>query len=275
MTRRADIYPTPRVEFGLALRRLREHAGLEAQQLAAQIGVSGDMVSRFELGKRAVRRPHVEAIARALELDADATADLLEQFTEAETLDKILKSTAPYRPKKMQEDRNKMLADATQIDCLAPADIPFFLQEHEYARQEVGDIVDARQVADLRVEAGRQVGAEGKQFNILIGEAALRWATCDTHAMRRQLNHLRNLTSTPRVTFGIIPFRTSLPDALKNSFTVFDEITVVDSYGGELQLTPKQAGRYLGFMEPFEPVAVRGDQALALLDAVIAALPNE
>jgi transcriptional regulator with XRE-family HTH domain len=272
--RRPDIYPAPRVEFGAILRQARDNAGLEGKSLAEKTGILPDTISRFQLGKRFPKRSHVEVIARALNLDEAATADLLAKYDAAAADDKALQSNAPYGPKAAQEDRNKRLAAAEEVNTFALTEIPYYLQTIDYASQEMGDAPDARKVAELRVEAGSHVGSRGKKFDVILTEAALRFLPCDARAMRTQISHLQGLIGKPGVAFGIVPLGVELSTPLKNAFTVYDDITIVDTFAGEVALTSRRAVQYLDLMAQLDEDAVRGTEAQRLLAAAMSALPN-
>jgi transcriptional regulator with XRE-family HTH domain len=273
-SRRPDIYPAPRVEFGAILRQARDKAGLQGKDVAKKTDIVADTISRFETGKRFPKRSHVELIARALNLNEAATADLLEKYDDAAADDKALQSNAPYGPKAAQEDRNKRLAAAKEVNTFGLSEIPYYLQTRDYALQEMGDAPDARTVAELRVEAGSHVGARGKRFDIVLTEAALRLLPCDPHAMRVQISHLQGLIGKPGVTFGIVPLGVELSTPLKNAFTVYDDTTVIDTFAGEVALTPRRTVRYLDLMNQLDEDAVHGGDAQGLLAAAMSALPN-
>lgn len=272
--RRPDNYLTPRAQFGQTLRQARDQAGIEGQDLGERTGIGADTISRFQLGKRFPSREQVEKIAQALGLNEAGTAHLLEQHSDAAAADKILRSNVPYGPKKAQEERNKLLTGASDISTFAVTEIPFYLQTLEYAQQELGDAPEAAAVAQLRVDAGTHVGARGKAFDILITEAALRFLPCDPVTMRGQISELQRLIDKPHVEFGIIPLGVPLAEPLKNGFSVYDNIAVIDTYAGELALTPKQATRYNEIMDRLADDAVRNDRARSILTAAANALPN-
>src|ERR1051325_5967945 len=276
MSRRPDIYPAPRMEAGRALRQARIAAGLEGQEVGRRTGIIAAPISRFETGKRfPTKRETAEALAAAIGLDAAGTATLLEQYDEAATLDKLLRSTIPYGPKAAQESgpeaagpatlldqydepatldkllrstipygpkaaqegRNKLLDAASDVATFAVAEIPYYLQTLEYARQDLGDAPDVEQTARLRVDAGVNVGAEGKSFDIIVTEAALRLPPCESSVMRDQIAALHGVIGRDHVEFGIIPLGVALTAPLKNAFTIYDETTVIDTYAGEITLT--------------------------------------
>ncbi|HEY6117065.1 MAG TPA: Scr1 family TA system antitoxin-like transcriptional regulator [Candidatus Dormibacteraeota bacterium] len=273
MSRRPDIYPAPRIEFGRALRQARIAAGLEGQEVGRRTGIIADTISRFETGKRfPTKRETAEALAAAIGLDAAGTATLLEQYDEAATLDKLLRSTIPYGPKAAQEGRNKLLDAASDVATFAVAEIPYYLQTLEYARQDLGDAPDVEQTARLRVDAGVNVGAEGKSFDIIVTEAALRLPPCESSVMRDQIAALHGVIGRDHVEFGIIPLGVALTAPLKNAFTIYDETTVIDTYAGEITLTPKRAPRYTDLMDRLSDDAVRDADARQILDNAAADL---
>ena len=262
----------PRQALGRKLREVRDAAGLQAKDVAAALSIHPGLASRFELGQRWPKPEHMTGWARAAGLDEAATADLLRMLDEAKIRDRANKAVAAYGPKAAQERRNKLLASAKEVQTFAIAEIPFYLQRPEYARQELGDTPDANAIATLRTDADALVGRPGTTFRIILAESVLRFLPCDTAAMRAQISHLHSLIGRPGVEFGIIPFGIELVTPLKNAFTVFDAVTVVDTYAGEVTLTPREAARYTDLMGRLWDDSVQGEAARAHLTAAANAL---
>jgi transcriptional regulator with XRE-family HTH domain len=264
---------TPREEFGKRLRAVRERAGMQAKQVAEIIGIDAGLVSRYELGQRWARPDHVLAWGAAVGMSDPEIDELMEALTDAHGLDQSLRSTAKYGPKAAQARRSKMFQSAIRVRAFAVTEIPFFLQTAEYAQQTLGEQPDASAIADMRQLDGNAVGTPGRYFEVVLAESALRFLPCEPDAMRGQISRLHGLVDSPGIGFGIIPFGVRLNTLPKNAFSVYDETTVIDTFAGEVTLTPKDAPRYAELMDQLWLEAVRGDSARELLIAAAKALP--
>lgn len=66
------VPPPPSAYFGVALRALREEAGLTQEQLARSSGVSASAIARYETGRYAPQYDQLFALARGLGISAAA-----------------------------------------------------------------------------------------------------------------------------------------------------------------------------------------------------------
>jgi len=260
---------TPRQQFGQQLKKLRDTSGKYAKDLAAELGVSSDLVSRLELGERWPKPELVRAwvMTTADQDHAESLVSLLGELRERESrLRAESQGTALA-----QEQRSRLFGKASRIRAFAATEIPFFLQTAAYARQDVGDIPGVADVVRLRRADNEKVGTEGKYFEIILAESALRFFPGDARTMRDQLSELQRLVGKPGVEIGVIPFGPAGP--LRSSFSVFDDITIVDSFAAAIDLTPKHAPRYIDLMDRLWEDAVRGEAVRECLTAAMNALP--
>ncbi len=257
---------TPKQQFGHTLRALRDAAGMQSKDVAVQIGVSADLTSRIELGERWPKPEVAKAWARATG-NAELAEELEQKLTELKDLESRLRADA-QKPKLAQDLRSDLFRRASRIRTVAISEIPFYLQTAEYAREDVGDAAGAEDVVKQRRTDRESVGVQGKFFEILFAESALRYAPCSARAMRDQLSELQGLVGAARVEIGIIPFgKVSTP--LKSAFSVFDDITIVESFAGAIDLTPKRAASYIQLMDRLWDEAVRGEQVREYLTAAV------
>lgn len=262
----------PRLEFGKRLRQLRDSAGLQAKQVAEAIGISGDLASRYELGQRWPKPEHLRQWALTVGLGNEEADTLVADLAEVRKQDRELRIGTRYTPLAAQQERSRRFVNASRVRTLAVSGIPFYLQTTEYARQEVGVEQGGEEVAVMRQADANTVGTPGKYFEIILAESALRLLPCDRAAMRGQIGRLHGLIGTPNIEFGVIPFGVALATPLKGSFSVFDDITVLETVAGEVVLTPKEAERYSDLVDKLWDEAVRGEEARAILTAATNAL---
>lgn len=272
MTATPEWALTPRQQYGQRLKAAREAAGLMSMNLAARIGISPDLASRAELGERWLRPDVVQAWGSATGLDDQETVLLVEGLAEMRLLEDRLRSEA-QKPLLAQKLRSQLFGKASRVRTFATTEIPYFLQSVEYARQDIGEAAGAAEVVSMRRADNGAVGSSGKYFEVLLAESALRFFPCDTLAMRKQIADLQGVVGAPGVEFGVIPFGTRLATPMRSAFSIFGEITVVESFAGAIDLTPKSAERYIELMDRLWYDAVRGEAVRELLTAATNALP--
>lgn len=262
---------TPKQQFGQHLRTLRDATNQMSRDVAKQIGISPDLASRVELGERWLKPEVVEAWGRVTGQNSEQIRDLVELLAEKRKLEDKLRSEA-QKPKLVQEFRSNLFQKAVRIRTFAVTEIPFYLQTAEYAQQDVGEAAGAAEVVGMRRADSEAVGRKGKSFEILIAESVLRFFPCDARTMRGQLSDLQGLVDAPGVEIGIVPFGAQATP-LRSAFSVFDEITVVESFAGAIDLTPKSAKHYNELMNRLGEDAVRGESVREFLNAAANALP--
>jgi len=83
-----------------------------------------------------------------------------------------------------------------------------------------------------------------KRFQFVITEAALRLLLCPRAAMLAQLDRLLAITGLAHINLGVIPFGVELPTAPQNSFILFDDLAVVETFVGETMHHDTEAATY-------------------------------
>lgn len=263
---------TPKQQFGQRLRELRDAAGMLSRDVAKQIGVSPDLASRFELGERWPKPEAAKAWGKVTGQNAGEINELASTLAELRQLEDRLRSEA-QKPKLAQDLRSDLFSKASRIRTFATTEIPFYLQTMEYARQDVGDAAGADEVVAMRRADSEAVGSSGKYFEIILAESALRFFPCDARSMRRQVSDLQGLVGAPGVELGVIPLGTTVATPMRSAFSIFGEVTVVESFAGAIDLTPKSATRYTELMDRLWDDAVRGEGVRDILTAAAKALP--
>ena len=261
----------PRQQFGQRLRELRDDAGMQSQDLARTVGISADLASRIELGQRWPGHDVVVAWARATG-NEDLAGELTATRKELKQREARLRAESQTTTL-AQKLRSDLFRKSAEIRTFAITDIPFYLQTVEYARRSLPELAGADDVVALRRTDSQAVGSDGKNFQIVLAESALRFFPCSSREMRRQLSDLQRLIDLPGVEFGVIPLGTQVLAPMLNAFTIFDQVAVVESFAGAIDLTPKGAPRYHELMDRLRRESVRGDEARTLLTAATNALP--
>lgn len=269
-----------RRQLGQALRRLREDADLSGMELARRSGLSQSKISRVE---NAQQLPSTADVRRWLEA-ANATD---QQFIELEQLrEQAATESVAWRQhlrrglSAVQAEVKATEAAATRTREYQPTIIPGLLQASAYARGRAearhgaGDPKVAEWVAAV---ADRQLllYEEGRRFDFIIGEAALRWWPGPASIMRAQLHHLIGLAELANVSIGILALNQVVPWHT-HAFVMYDqgqEQTLVHLEllaGGQNLRDPEDVGRFQAAFDQLWDTALIGRQAVAMLERLTA-----
>lgn len=270
---------------GLAqrLREAREADGLQAKDLGTVLRWDPAKVSRTESGKRTPTADDIRAWGKATHLGETKTDELLAMLEEFHSLRSSFRERARYGRVPLQAEYSKLYADTAYFRIFQTAAVPGILQVPEYARQvltDAGSLLDSpRDDVDAAVaERMRRQQAlydMGKRFEVILLESVLELLLCDPPVMRLQLDRLYSATGLPNVRVGIIPLRVRLSTAPQNSFVLYDDMVVVETFIGETRHFSEEAAQYAKVMEMLWSEAVEGDEARALITAAAKAVPLE
>jgi len=272
-----------REEFGLRLRRLREEAGFNGKQLAAQLGWAQSKVSRIETGKQTVSTDDVLEWAEAVRAEA-LVDELLDELrtvrVEYEAWNRRLRTGLAA----LQRSAAALDAETSHLRAFEPDIIPGLLQTADYARHVLTAVAALRNRAPLeiidsvRARMRRQdvLYDTSKRFQFLITEAALRFHVCPPATLRAQLDRLLAVAGLETIQIAVIPFEAQLPISPSHGFWIFDDRLVqIDTFSAELSL--RDADDITLYLELFEllwGVALHGSEAQRLVARMIRQLKD-
>ncbi|NHD18187.1 MULTISPECIES: helix-turn-helix transcriptional regulator [unclassified Actinopolyspora] len=209
--------------LGSKLRSYRERSGLSGTELAKTLGLHQATWSKIEAGKSKLTPPVLTATAEALEIPAEATAQL-------DTLRRKAEEPGWW------QDYGDILSEAVQMLIELEADaswirtyeghlIPGLLQTRAYAERIITAVSPHIRVSDidryLELRMRRQQRLrEGVRLTAVLGEAAIRQRIGGTEVMREQLRYLESTISEGDVTIQIVPFTADAHAALGDSFVI-------------------------------------------------------
>jgi transcriptional regulator with XRE-family HTH domain len=210
------------------LRVLRDLSGVSGRDLAGLIGISQSKVSRIEAGTAQPSISEVTEWAHAVGAP-DETERLLAALedvarSEVRTWQTILEG----RPQ-LQDEIQAREAAARRTRTFQPALVPGLLQTPAYAQRvftlgksSVPQISVAASVA-ARMDRQLALHEEGKKFEFLMTEAALRWRPGPSRLLVAQLDRIALVSTLDNVSVGIIPFSVEAETVYAHGFRIFDE----------------------------------------------------
>ncbi len=246
-----------RRRLGVALRELREHAGLTHQQVGPTLDCSPSKISRIENGEVGVRRSDLLALLDLYGLDdAGQREELLELARESKRRGgwwlQYGELSHPYL-KLIQLESEAASIRGTELLL-----IPGLLQTEAYARALISTAS-----RDDPEEVERRVGIRmtrqailqrpnPPEFWVVLDEASLHRHVGGAEIMRDQLHALVAASECPNVTIQVLPFEHGEYEAMTGSFRVMrfpdnrDPDTVyLEGFGGTMYLDDvHEIGRY-------------------------------
>jgi transcriptional regulator with XRE-family HTH domain len=255
------------------LRQLRLHAGLSGKSLAEAAGWQPSKVSRVELGRQRPTTADIEVWSRACGADSDHTTSLLALLADAESLHREWKRRMRHGQSPVQADYNQIVAGSSIIRHFEVAYVPGLLQTSDYARRVLTEMVDLHGLSVFDVEDAVATRMRRQQllydpektFEFILAESVLRWMLCPPEVMAGQLDRLQTAMNLPNVRFGIIPFGVQIPVAPQNSFQMYDDIAIIETFVGETACRGTEADAYARVMERLWAQAATGTQARRLI----------
>ncbi|MFJ9579314.1 Scr1 family TA system antitoxin-like transcriptional regulator [Streptomyces sp. NPDC101191] len=262
--RNLDPSASPLDYYGSELRRLREEARLNQQQLGAVLFCTASLVGQIETAKKVPTRQFSERLDAALMTGG--------HFSRLVGL--VLRSQLPtwFQPYAEMEAR------ATYISTYQAQLVYGLLQTEEYARAVLGvenpDWLD--QMVAARMERQRILGREiPPVLCVVLDEAVLHREIGSAEIMRNQLAELLGLCDHPWIQVQVLPFEVGQHAALMGSFNLlrFDEdpdLFYAPVYGGGHMSADHQVirERAVGYAR-LQAAALSREASAALIERVM------
>jgi transcriptional regulator with XRE-family HTH domain len=264
---------------GLAerLQRLRKAAGLTGERMAADLGWPRTKISKLENGRQMPAEADLTSWAAECG-QPEETAGLLELLAEAQSMHRQYRHQVRLGHAALQQDFDQLVRESTLIRNIEVAVIPGLLQTAGYARYRALEAVRVHGYPEGEVEATvaarmrRQdvLYDEGRRFEFVFTEAALRLLLCPPQVMLGQIDRLASVSGLANITVGIIPFGVELPVAPMVAFLIAGETTVIETHTGDTYVRGEESERFERIADSLLAEAVTGDQAGQLLTAASA-----
>jgi transcriptional regulator with XRE-family HTH domain len=215
-----------RRRLAAALRRLREATGLTCDEVAARLDCSASKISRIETGRVSVSPRDVRdllGIYAVPDSQRDSLIQLARESRQKGWWQGYGDSVEPHLATYLG-----MESEASDIRQYSVARIPILLQTEDYARAVVtgGRTGTGRypgpvdRAVEMMMERQRIAAASPPKLWLVMDEAALRRQVGGREVMRRQIEHLIELSSTPTTFLQVIPFGSGSYVALDLPFVI-------------------------------------------------------
>lgn len=210
------------------LRVLRDMSGVSGRELAQRIGVSQSKVSRIEAGTAQPSSAEITAWARAVGA-SDEIERLLAALAEVARTEADTWQAAIEGRHQLQDDVREREATARRVRAFQPALVPGLLQTPAYAQRVFtmfkSNVPQTSVAAAVAARLDRQLALyeDGRQFEFLLTEAALRWRPGPSRMAIAQLDRIAMVDTLDNVSVGLIPFSAQAEAPHLQGFSLFDD----------------------------------------------------
>ena len=208
--------PSSAVRRALAaeLRRLREHAGMSGDEVAARLGWSGSKVSRIETHRTGIKASDLGLLLNLYGVHDEQRGQLRALADEQDERGWWSSYASGLRPEYVAYIG--LEAAAAAVRCWSPELIHGLLQTEDYAREATTSVFDdpppvppgdIQRRIDARLRRQEMLTLPGpKQFAFVLDEATLRHRFGTAETMRAQLVQVELLSRLPNVTVQVLAF---------------------------------------------------------------------
>lgn len=273
------------------LRRLRERAGFLGEEVAARLGWSGSKLSRIETSKTGIKQEDLELLLEFYRVDQSHRGELLALAQESHRAGR-LEAISAHLPE-VHAEFLRVEAEAESVWDWEPQVVPGLLQTEEYAKAIMVEWTAMFRLPsgeiDRRVEAQRirqQVLERDPPLSLsfVLDESVLRRKLGDSFMMRRQLEHIIEVSRLAHVSVRILPLGGEHP-VLTGAFTYIkfprlheaplpDVATYEHLVGTGYSETEDDANKYYVAFRALEERSLGSDQSRDLITNTIRELWN-
>lgn len=267
------------------LRELRLQAGLKGQQLADQHGWQQSKVSKIETGKQAPTDDDIRKWVSSCGAESFVADELIAMIAEIQAGHRDWKRRLRRGPAAVQAGYNQLVSQSKLICHFETVYVPGLLQTPEYAQfilTEGAQIAEAdpkaREIAAAvvtRMERQRLLYDGSKRFEFLLSEPVLHWLLCPPAVMRGQLDRLQTVVGLSSIRFGILPLGRQLRTTPQNSFQLYDDLAIVETFVGEWRHNEQDSAVYRRTLDRLWEDALTGDAAREAIVRAARQLPPD
>lgn len=210
-----------RLHLGQELRRLREQAGLSADQAAAELECDRSKVSRIELGRQGITLGEVKLLLTLYGVGEREGARIVEVARDAKK--RVSSEPVPeWIRTYVSAEREAESIQKFEVEL-----VPGLLQTEAYTRavtlaaDPTRKKEDVERLVGIRRERQRRLhGERPPRLHVVMNEAVIRRLVGGSSVLRDQLERLVELAALPTVSLQLLPFDVGAHAAMGTSFSV-------------------------------------------------------
>ena len=224
-----SIGPTVRRRrLGSELRRLREAQSIKLEEVAERLGLAPSTLSRIETGKAPTRSAYLNSMLDLYGVDDPSQKQMLVEMAREghrkgwwQTWEDVLPTGFGIYVGLEAEAASLRVYEAQVVHGL--------LQTEEYARAVMTTVrrrhspEEIERLVKLRMQRQEALEkAEPLELWIILDEAVIRRSMGSPELMRRQLDHMCEVSLMPNVTLQVLEFSSGLHPALNGPFVIIE-----------------------------------------------------
>lgn len=263
-----------REQLSVLLRTLRRESGLSTRSAAQRAGFGQPKLSKIEGGTLLPSFADAEALCRAYGASArqrDEVLDLLKALRDQTESARDILDRGAYRK---QQQIQKIEADTVHYRDIQVAMVSGLLQTPAYVRRVMGELpaADQERAVEARRERQAVIADQGKRFDFVMTEGALRWRPGPPELMVEQIQHIVEVSRRPNVRVGVIDWRIEAPPGLFPGHEVHmydDRLVIVGIETATAHIEdPRDIAVYQQLFARLEGVAAFGEDGRAILERI-------
>jgi transcriptional regulator with XRE-family HTH domain len=268
-----------RRELATRLRDLRKAAGLSTTQLAAHLGWSQSKVSKIENGRTKPAVADVKAWLAAVDAPTAQRPELLDMAESIQVASIIWDRTLGGGRAAHQREIGRLRDQATEVHIFQNAVVPGLLQTAAYARSiltlaDIFQLGDTARAVAARIDRQAVLYEEGRRFEFVITEAALRFRPGDPNMLVAQYDKILSVCTLPTVDLAVLPTGAPSSAVHAHAFVIYKlpddtNIVTIETFTRELTLTDQEeVGQYEQVYRSLRADAIREANARRFLSSL-------
>lgn len=279
--RHGDRTEEQRHELGQLLRSVRRTSNRTLIALASDTGIHFNRLSRIERGDAKLRQDELLMILSVIDAPADVRlrmTQLTEEVHDEPVIWQLPDSLEFRTVDERQREVTAMLDECTQVKGFFPTRVPSHLRTREYARHSAEQSLrplGASPAEIASVCAAKSFSQEmlydtGRQFEIVLHEAAFFVTPAPTDVMVMQAEKVAQLSRLKNVEIGIVPLGTPMTFPAVHDFFLFnDTVLHLELAVGHIEiLAPRYVALYRRLFNMLNEDALFGDAARERLENI-------
>jgi transcriptional regulator with XRE-family HTH domain len=266
--------------LGRRLKAIRTDADLSARELASRAGWGETKVSKLQNAVYFPSDDDLRTWARLCGV-SEQIPDLIATAHNAEEMYVEWRQRGRHGLRAAQESAVPLYERTRHFRVYEASVVPGLLQTPEYARAIISKGIsylgipdDTEEAVAARMRRQSVLHRDAHTFAFLLEESGLRSRVADDDVMAAQYGHLLKLSTSPRLSLGVIPMSVRRAMYSTEGFWIFDsERVLVEILSAEITVTqPREIELYERTFVELAELAVYGSDCHALIASAVTAL---
>lgn len=258
---------------GGIVERLKQLQGeTKGVEFAARAGMRPPKLTKLRHGNQLPTEDDIRGIVAAAGAGPDVERELLDILSEAERNTTSFVRSLARGQEAHQLTYNELVEQADVVRMLERSFVPSVMQTRSYAtavltaskklHKTVDDVAAA---VDARMQRQKFLFDDKYQFEFVIDETVLTRRVAPPEVMYAQVERILEFMDRPNLKLGILPVYGDYHDVVRNSFELYGEVGVVETYYDDPLMEPEEWAKHAAVMSDIWQDAVTGETARQLI----------